>query len=185
MDASLRWHDHILQNGRHMQNGFCTLVEEEMLAAIEDKYPHLSALLDPSQKNNVFYFTLLWMLFESTYFRENGASPKKIWDRFLSKSIDNQEELFICFKKRYVKQDGSFTEHYKSLMWENREEKRTEVESVLLGDGTQNILCAMLVIVYRIRNNLFHGKKMSKDDRIIQLEILPLASRVLLDAIKL
>ncbi|MFT7771721.1 hypothetical protein [Roseateles sp.] len=63
------------------------------------------------------------------------------------------------FRDRYF-QGGQFTHNFEQLLFRPRD-RRALVEGVLSGqDGDpQHMVAALLLIVYRLRNNLFHGAK--------------------------
>ena len=63
------------------------------------------------------------------------------------------------FKNRYIV-DGATNGRFEHLNFRNNDRKEL-VEDVLLGNNIEvsNIVLALTIIVFRYRNNLFHGLK--------------------------
>ena len=63
------------------------------------------------------------------------------------------------FKDRYF-QNGMATEHFRGLNL-RRNDEPSLVEAVLKGENTNPIdgVIVLLIVVFRLRNNLFHGAK--------------------------
>lgn len=122
--------------------------------------------VDPESKNAIMYFTLLWGLFEAKFCNES-AGAKSIYDEckkieiFLNKS--DFEEYLDYFQKRYISK-GTVNNKFKSLKF-RANNKQPLIEKVLKSetDSVVDIVSAMLIIVYRLRNNLFHGLKWQYD----------------------
>jgi hypothetical protein len=125
--------------------------------------PGYSALKH-SEREAIAYFSLLWSLFEAQKF-ENSATAKSIveqvsqWD--LQKRLDAQlfRDSLAYFKHRYFS-DGDFTHFFHGLNF-RAHDRRPLVEGVLSGTNKipRDSVIALLLIVYRLRNNLFHGEK--------------------------
>ena len=69
------------------------------------------------------------------------------------------------FRQRYVS-DGQTNHKFESLHF-RRNDRRELVEAVLLGHEATaiEIVKALLIIVFRLRNNLFHGIKWAYEMR--------------------
>lgn len=68
-------------------------------------------------------------------------------------------ENLAYFRNRYFNQ-GGFTEHFQGLMLRQNDSPEL-VSAVLRGDNSNDsdAVSALLIIVFRLRNNLFHGVK--------------------------
>lgn len=131
---------------------------------LSDRVPHFHALPD-NEKKAIGDFCLLWGLFEGRCL-ETRASIGQI-DRFvrgiaptLEQNGEFLDEPLAYFQDRYVQSADGFTYRFQQLQFRNGD-RRADVEAVLLGQqiDRQAVLIAMLIIVYRFRNNLFHGQK--------------------------
>lgn len=128
---------------------------------ISNNYAHVH--LEPETESAVVNFSLMWNVFEGQ-FLNNYATVGKLEelvgeyedDHFAD---DRLIKLFLFYRKRYV-QDGTVNEKFQSLNFRSRDRKEF-VEEVILNHThiTKDVVLASLIIVYRIRNNLFHGLK--------------------------
>lgn len=115
-------------------------------------------------------FLLIWNLFEGKFF-ETSFSIDKL--ESVLKNTDIDINCFLpyleYFKNRYVNQeDNTITERFSFLHF-RRNDREDFVTEVLLNNkdipnyietNTQyEIVLAISIIVYRFRNNLFHGVK--------------------------
>lgn len=132
------------------------------LADIERIAPGV-ANLSPEEHEALQRFTLLWTLFEAQVL-ENNASARKISEKI--ENLDHQigdgswfQEQLMYFSDRYI-ENGETNYRFDHLHL-RRNDNPELVISVLVGDNTglraQLITC--LTIVYRFRNNFFHGLK--------------------------
>ena len=147
---------------KHLQNGGTNLSDETI---------HV-----------VSSFALMWNIFENSLC-SNSANITRLEN--LSKTIQLQPELtaqiditLSYFKHRYKTTSG-FSEYFQRLNFRGND-KKEHVESVLSGSDVsdKDKLLALLIIVFRFRNNLFHGLKQigSLND---QVENLDTANRLL------
>ena len=105
-------------------------------------------------------FSLIWNVFENMVCN-NNCSVVQLANRLqpvhfeLNKFSDSLE----YFKNRYVT-NGETNERFEHLNF-RQNDRRNLVESVLLENDVEvsNIVLALSIIVYRYRNNLFHGLK--------------------------
>lgn len=129
--------------GRHHE-GFDGLGEDETAAIME--------------------FTILWAFFEAHYL-DTAASPQKfvsLAEKIIATGRINMPpitEATNYWRNRYV-EDGIST-HYFATLHLRDSDNRQIVEDVLFeNDNTpRNLITTGLTIVYRYRNNLFHGMK--------------------------
>lgn len=130
-------------------------------------------------------FTTMWNFFESTLC-ENKASVaafERICDNLVPNhvaqgTIQTIEDCLAFWRFRYCTSDG-FGHRFESLYFRPND-RRAHVEAVLEGHSTslKDKILALMIIVYRLRNNLFHGLKtleMLND----QVQNLTVASRSL------
>lgn len=112
----------------------------------------------------LFYFVVIWNLFEQKKMNRN-ASISEV-DSFVNTITNiervNVNEIFKYFQKRYVLgEDASIL--FERLNWRNNtRETRAKEETYNALRGTldkKNQIKAILCIVFRLRNNLFHGEK--------------------------
>jgi hypothetical protein len=104
-------------------------------------------------------FSLLWNIFENLVCNKN-CSIKEMEKSLSSvdfKIIDFEDSL-TYFKERYISSNNC-NERFEYLRIPN--DKKEFVKQVLLGkdNNVSNIILALAIIVYRYRNNLFHGEK--------------------------
>ncbi len=120
--------------------------------------------LQPSTLEVVAGFTFLWSLFEGVACDGNGSVPKlaQVAEHMARSPLlahKNVEHCLSFYRFRYLSGDH-MQERFYSLNF--RQNDRQElVEAVL--KGTESSLSvklhALLIIAYRIRNNIFHGLK--------------------------
>lgn len=119
--------------------------------------------LKPKSIKTVAGFTLLWNLFEGIICDTN-ASVDRFYNitRNLTATPINEESInksLSFYRKRYL--HGQVTnERFDELRFRNGDRKEF-VKSVLEGRVFEidDKVLALLIIAYRIRNNLFHGLK--------------------------
>jgi hypothetical protein len=154
-----------------------------------DRYaPGLQALT-PEEREVITHFSFLWTMFEarvlSTRASANAiveASQRWAGNGLLAPDTFGQEVAY--FRDRYVA-DGKFTYHFNHLHL-RRNDASALVRKVLAGEATEpeEVAAAVLIIVYRFRNNLFHGVKWSYELQG-QLENFTHANTALMQAIEL
>lgn len=118
----------------------------------------------PETLKAVENFTLMWNLFEDLLCPNNNATIPAL--EILSSQIPNIEKnkqtiapVFTYYKDRYCSGNG-FTTLFEGLNF-RANDRRDHVERALRSEGHdfQSTIFAILIILYRIRNNLFHGLK--------------------------
>jgi len=109
-------------------------------------------------------FTLLWSLFEARVLdqRASASSISEAVDRWgLEGALadDPYDDVFAYFQQRYFV-NGHFTAHFAALRL-RANDREPQVRAALDGTDVSSIAraSAVFVIVYRFRNNLFHGGK--------------------------
>lgn len=125
---------------------------------------YVNELIDISRLDNIRNFLLFWNIFESKVCR-NHAHVESICNRvdeLVNKrnfNFEDYKEFYDYFKARYV-ESGKVNHRFYHLSF-RRPDKEDLVKRVLESDNCneREVIKALLIIVYRFRNNLFHGKK--------------------------
>ena len=137
-------------------------MESNTLDWLSKKAPAFGELSE-QEKMAIMDFALLWCFFESCCLR-NNANMKQI--REYVKNLPDVavialevEEISFYFKARYT-ENGEYSYRYDHLHLE-KSGNPPEVAKMLLGGaaGCREVLIGCLAILYRYRNNLFHGEK--------------------------
>ena len=146
---------------------------------------HGGTELSDEARDAVVSFTTMWNFFESALCenRASVAAFERACDQFDPNrvppaTIQALDECLAFWKFRYRMPDG-FGNRFERLYFRPND-RRTHVESVLEGKSTdlKDKLLALMIIVYRLRNNLFHGLK-TLDMLNDQAQNLATASRCL------
>jgi hypothetical protein len=119
--------------------------------------------LAPETLHVVSSFTLMWNLFENTAC--NTSANIKTFEHIaasIAERGDDPAEIATAlqfWKKRYYG-ESKFNSLFEGLAFRDCD-RREFVEAVLSGAvfDAKNQLLAVMIIVYRLRNNLFHGLK--------------------------
>jgi hypothetical protein len=120
--------------------------------------------LSQEERDAIMHFALLWSLFEGTALDTYACATSilEVSRRYETEGRLKEEKFRGCliyFRNRYL-QNNEFTEHFAGLRFRNNDNRKL-VENVLKGENNNvgDTLAALLIIVYRLRNNLFHGVK--------------------------
>src|SRR3989304_7814029 len=125
---------------------------------------YVSKPIDISSLDNIRNFLLFWNIFESKICR-NYANAESICskvDDLVNKrkfNFEDYKESYEYFKNRYI-ESGKVNYRFYYLSF-RRPDKEDLVRRVLESDNCneREVIKALLIIVYRFRNNLFHGKR--------------------------
>jgi len=123
--------------------------------------------LTPEERRAIGHFTMVWGSLEGVLF-QNNATEEKAFDvaRDIASKIvlADFEHHLDYFRHRYLR-DERAEYYFRTLHLSHTGEPR--VLRVLRGEVTYpaEIVGALLLIVYRFRNNLFHGLKWADDIR--------------------
>lgn len=119
--------------------------------------------------NHVRNFVFMWNIFETFGCNKeaNINSIKNIVDEINSREAIVSEtftDYVQYFSNRYYSKHGETTYSIDGLLFresQNEQKAKNEVIAVLQQNQTapKEILKALLIILYRLRNNLFHGGK--------------------------
>jgi hypothetical protein len=125
--------------------------------------PRLDGLTNPEIKA-IVYFLFLWTCFEARSLKCSGSAHSiqrlvKRWEREGRLNVADFADKVTYFAARYVS-NGTFAPEFKELHLRNND-KPALVKAVLKGENTNasDIVTAVFILVYRLRNNLFHGLK--------------------------
>ena len=145
--------------------------------------------LSPEEREAIMHFSFLWSLFESEAMNRRGdANALVAVARQWADADLVTEEIFepqlAYFRDRYYL-DGKFAHHFDYLNLSPADHPDL-VKRVLKNEEAElhEIASALLIIVYRFRNNLFHGEKWAYQIHG-QLENFKHANTVLMQAIEL
>ncbi|MGQ3241732.1 hypothetical protein [Shinella sp.] len=134
---------------------------------LEERVPGYAALPGPD-RDAIKAFALLWSLFESRLMG-NDANARRIaqaverWetDGVLCAELYDAEVAY--FRERYF-QNGELTFRFDNLQL-RRQDMPDLVAACIRGDAgsARDRVLTTLIIVWRYRNNLFHGEKWAYD----------------------
>jgi len=150
---------------------------------LEARAPGFRNLPGPD-RHAIFDFTFLWSLFEAQIMG-NFARADRIREQVDSWAANGMLEAGLYdtelayFRNRYFA-DGALTHHFPYLHLRSSDHLAL-VQAVITGannDPRDRILC-LLMIVWRLRNNLFHGAKWAYELRDQQVNFMH-ANRILM-----
>lgn len=123
---------------------------------------HDGVHLDPECLQALQNFTLMWNLFESLLcenFAKISAFEEIVTRHEFKEPSASLVNSFSYFRSRYVS-NGDFTAIFEGLRF-RRNDRQEVVEKALKSESPSlsEIVLATMLIVYRLRNNLFHGLK--------------------------
>jgi hypothetical protein len=119
--------------------------------------------LSHDERTRIAEFSVLWTYFEASVFARN-TSNQKIIDLAAEMAANHQLDpqriapAANYFRTRYVN-DGVLTHHYEHLRLSGKFEPRVRAMLLQKANAPAELLSASLLIVFRYRNNLFHGEK--------------------------
>lgn len=130
---------------------------------LEERAPGFKNL-PTADRRVIFDFSFLWSLFEAQIM-ENFARADRIREKVDAWAVDStleaaQYDLQLAyFRNRYFA-DGALTHHFPYLDLRPADHPAL-VRAVIEGanDDPRDRMLALLMIVWRLRNNLFHGAK--------------------------
>jgi len=130
---------------------------------LEQNAHGFNALSEP-EREAISNFSLLWSFFEARALATRGSSHAILalthkWSSQGLLDVQNFSASLQYFQKRYYSNSVA-TQHLASLNLRTNDCPEL-VNAVLKSENTNPADCvaALLIIVYRLRNNLFHGAK--------------------------
>lgn len=126
-------------------------------------YLHIDGMQTQKGFIGIYNFLILWNIFEATlfncYFGENKRDISKIRMDENSRSVN---DALAYFRSRYTT-DGKMNERFLDLAKGKKkfsDEYKKLIQDVLLGNpGAHNKVKAIILLIARYRNKLFHGAK--------------------------
>ena len=109
---------------------------------------------------NIRDFSLLWNIFENLVCG-NNCNVNRLDERLtpVAFEIGEFQETLDYFIDRYTT-NGTTNERFERLNFRNGDRKEMVADVLLSNDNdTSRIVLALSIIVFRYRNNLFHGLK--------------------------
>ena len=153
------------------------------------KNAHGFSNLSEEERAAIMHFALLWSLFEAEALDTNASASNILalvnkWADQDLLNIAAFTQSLAYFKDRYFK-NGLLTDDFSGLDL-RKNDKPTLVSAVLKGENTNPTDCVavLFIIVFRLRNNLFHGKKWAYEIRG-QLDNFAHANDALMAALEL
>ena len=120
--------------------------------------------LSQKERKAIKDFAFLWSLYEAEVLDADGNACAIIRQVNLLRdggklALDKLRDPIAYFKHRYC--DGTDLTHAFQGLKFRAENQRQLVERVVRGQASNDadVLSAMIIIVLRLRNNLFHGEK--------------------------
>lgn len=122
--------------------------------------------LPRADRSAITTFFWLWSFFEGNNLRERGDINEirqlvQHWEDQGQLDLAPFEEALAYFRNRYF-QNGVETEHFQHLhLEEHNNAVRTLARAVLSQqiNNNRDQMIVLLIVIYRLRNNLFHGPK--------------------------
>lgn len=152
-----------LSEGACLGAARCQTVAMDATTFLTQYVPGYAALEQP-ERDAISHFTLLWSAMEGRVLQTNAnptslVETAKVMARAGQVNLSAYQRSLAHFRERYFI-DGGFTDHFDQLLFRPRD-RRALVEAVLSGNDNDSasVVAALLLIVYRLRNNLFHGAK--------------------------
>lgn len=146
-------------------------ISEKIIDIVENTYEYGKGNISPKSLSLATEFLLLYSRFEYLYMeeREKGKEEEKYKNIYeLIDDVDNielskdfpRQEIMDYFRNRYVR-NGKVNLRFTDLNFGQKgksKEGKDLCKRVLEGDEKDELKC-MLHIIYRYRNNIFHGTK--------------------------
>jgi hypothetical protein len=140
-----------------------TVTDADPMAWLEKSQPGFDRIGD-EERGAIRDFSLLWSLYEGTILDASGSARAIVDD---AKSLKETGQLNLdpikapieYFLSRYF--DGKELTHAYGMLYLRQNDRPDLVERVVRRQSQDDveILSAILIIVLRLRNNLFHGMK--------------------------
>jgi hypothetical protein len=145
------------------ENGSKLNGRTDAIVWLKDKVPGFQQLSDSEQKA-ISDFSLLWSLFEAQILNTNGSAASictavEGWRDAGTLDAAAFDDALDYFRDRYFAA-GQFTYHFDNLHL-RAPDREPLVRAVIAGadNDPASRLMAVLIVVLRYRNNLFHGVK--------------------------
>lgn len=120
--------------------------------------------LSENERSAITDFSLLWSLFEAQILASHGNAGRirnvvKKWHGAEILDAETYDAELDYFRSRYFA-NGDVTYHFQHLLLRENDQPEL-VRTVMDGSNIDpsDRVAAILIIIYRYRNNLFHGNK--------------------------
>lgn len=149
--------------GRCRARGSAKLLSMDPTNFLTQCVPGYADLSQP-ERDAISHFTLLWSAMEGLVL-QTSANPTSLVDAVKAMALQGlhnagaYQDALAYFRNRYFL-GGEFTHHFDQLLFRSRD-RRPLVEAVLSDKDNDpvNVVAALLLIIYGLTNNLFHGAK--------------------------
>jgi hypothetical protein len=125
--------------------------------------PGFQELPEPDRQA-IMQFSLIWSFFEAKELNTKASASTiealvQSWSTSGQLNIEPFSPPLAYFRNRYF-QNGKQTSYFEGLELRDNKQLRM-VTAVLSGENNDPVPCvtALFIVVYRLRNNLFHGTK--------------------------
>lgn len=140
-----------------------TVLDDETINAIKGGAPHMEAIdfSDSQLIREIGRFCWLWPFFENRHCEKYAsiAKLKSLAERWTEPLENNELCPLEFFTYRYYAA-GTAAERLSALLTARGKSMKSGIEAGLNPEsGNEEKRIALLFIVYRLRNNLFHGNK--------------------------
>ena len=110
--------------------------------------------------NEIKNFTLLWNIFENLIFQSNfSINQLEIEIRRRNLDFNDFHDIYEYFQNRYIV-NGNINERFSNLNFRPNDREELVQNALIDINSANNVkIFAIGIIVYRFRNNLFHGVK--------------------------
>ena len=141
------------------------MLAEDWLERTQPGYQELSN----GERSAVAGFSIVWSVFEARALATNASATAIV--QFVDQNAEHfgaaepYADALMHFRQRYVS-DGGTNHKFQSLHF-RKNDRRELVEAVILGNDVPptEMVKALLIIAFRLRNNLFHGLKWAYEMR--------------------
>jgi hypothetical protein len=129
-----------------------------------DQNAHGFVVLPEADRLAILHFALLWSLFEAKALHTNASADSILalvreWAAQERLKVEGFANSLDYFRQRYF-QNGVATPQFGGLLL-RKNDYPDMVREVLIGANNDpaDAVAALLIVTYRLRNNLFHGTK--------------------------
>lgn len=135
----------------------------ETLEWLSNRVPGFSSLFGEERDANVD-FSFLWSLFEGMEMNRNcNVQTIRRYVTDLEQQgglVDFDCETYLEYLKSRYYQNGEVTDNFHHLHLERNNNPGEVMEALSNEDATHEVkVIGCLIVIYRLRNNLFHGEK--------------------------
>ena len=149
-----------------MQNPLNPNIKTPAFNWLQSQNSEFAASIQQLDVDAISDFTLIWSYFENTVLGTNAncesiCRATSTWQVEKRLQIYRFEVSLTYFKNRYFK-DNDFTDLFSKLKLKEKAKKYEQLVINVLNGSEQNpekCASALLILIFRLRCNLFHGSK--------------------------